>query len=90
MISLHFQTKDSDMHDYAHSWSPNDGDRNQQNNICFSYWLAIQSINITIFYWQVLVRQVKATNKTTKLVAHFFYNTILHWLTNLAISITFR
>ena len=29
---FHFQTKDSDTHAYAHSWSPGDGDRNQQNN----------------------------------------------------------
>ena len=32
LSSFHFQTKDSDMHAYAHSWSPNDGDKIQQNN----------------------------------------------------------
>ena len=29
---FHFQTNDSDMHAYVHSWSSNNGDRNQQNN----------------------------------------------------------
>ena len=32
LFLFHFQTKDSDTHAYAHSWSPNDGDRNQQND----------------------------------------------------------
>ena len=30
--SYHFQTKDSSMHVYAHSWLSNNGDRKQQNN----------------------------------------------------------
>ena len=29
---FHIQTKDSNMYAYVHSWSSNDGDRNQQNN----------------------------------------------------------
>ena len=36
MISLHFQTKDSDTDEYARSWSPNNGDWNQLNNISFT------------------------------------------------------
>ena len=31
-LSFHFKTKDSNVCVYVHSWSPNDGDRNQQNN----------------------------------------------------------
>ena len=30
-VFVHFQTKDSDTHVYAHSWSSNYGHRNQQN-----------------------------------------------------------
>ena len=29
LFSLYFQVKDSDTHADVHSWSPNDGDRNQ-------------------------------------------------------------
>ena len=32
------------------------------------YWIAILSIGRTFFYWQVFLRQVKATNKTTTLL----------------------
>ena len=74
LFSFHLQTKDSDLHVYAHSWFPNVG-----NPI---HWY-------NIFHWQVLFRQVRATNKTTILLTHFFYNTILYWLANLAICLTF-
>ena len=59
------------------------------NMILFQYWLAIPFISVMFFYWQVYFRQVKATNKTAFLLACFFYNTILYWLSNLAIGITF-
>ena len=32
LFLIHFQTKDSDTHAYAHSWSSHDGARNQPNN----------------------------------------------------------
>ena len=52
------------------------------------HWLVIPFISLIFFYWQVFLRQVKATNEITTLVAHFYY-TILYCLTNLAIVITF-
>ena len=71
MFSFNFQTKDSNKHAYAQSWSPNDGDSNQQNNqlwACFFYnmflyRLAFLFISITFYYWQVFFRQVKAINE---------------------------
>ena len=42
------------------------------------YWIAILFISITFFYWQVFLRQVKATNETTTLLSHFAYNMILY------------
>ena len=42
------------------------------------YWIAILFISITFFYWQVFLRQVKETNKTTTLLTHFPYNTTLY------------
>ena len=72
LFSLHFQTKDGDMHAYVHSWLPHDGDRNQQNNqllhpfLCniFLYWLTIPFIgiyNVFIdkFIWGELNQQTK-------------------------------
>ena len=32
LILFHFLTKNSNTHAYVHSWLPNNGDRNQQNN----------------------------------------------------------
>ena len=32
LFSFHLETKDNDMHEYAHSWSPDNSDRNQLNN----------------------------------------------------------
>ena len=55
----------------------------------FFYWLTTPFISIIFFYWQVYFQRVKATNETTTLLAYLFYNTILYWLTNLAINITF-
>ena len=42
------------------------------------YWITILFIGITFFYWQVYLRQVKATNETTTLLTHFAYNTTLY------------
>ena len=42
------------------------------------YWIAILFIGVTFFYWQVFLRRVKATNKTTTLLTRFAYNTILY------------
>ena len=39
LFPFHFQTKDSNMYVYAHSWSPNDGNRNQQNSQLLSLFL---------------------------------------------------
>ena len=33
LFSFYFQTNDNGTHAYAHSWFPNGGNRNQQNNI---------------------------------------------------------
>ena len=85
MLSLNFQTKDSNKHTYGQPWSPNDGDSNQQDNQLWAcsfynmliYWLAILFIGITFFYrWQVFLRWIKVINKTTTLVARFLCNTI--------------
>ena len=61
---FHFQTEYSDTHVYAHSWSLNDGDRNQQINpllglflsYCnmFLYWIAIPFIGVKFFCYQSL------------------------------------
>ena len=67
LFSFHFQTKDSDMHAYVHSWSPNDGDRNQQNNKLLGLF----------FYRRELLQWLKATNETTTLLTHFIYNMTL-------------
>ena len=42
------------------------------------YWIAILFIGITFFYWQIFLRRVKATNKTTTLLTCFVYNTTLY------------
>ena len=42
------------------------------------YWIAILFIGITFFYWQVFLRQVKATNETTTLLTRYVYNTTLY------------
>ena len=42
------------------------------------YWIAILFIGIAFFYWQVFLRQVKATDKTTILLTCFAYNATLH------------
>ena len=50
------------MHNYVHLWSPNDGDRNQQNNqllglFCLYnmilYWLAIPFMSVMFSVIQV-------------------------------------
>ena len=46
LSSFHFQAKDSHMHAYAHSRSPNDGHRNQQNNRLLGLFFSF----ITYFY----------------------------------------
>ena len=87
LFSFHIQTKYSDTHAYVYSWSPNDGDRNQQKTnfwACFFCNIFILVNNLihwyNIFYWQVHFRWNKVTNKTTiLLVAHLLYNMILHW-----------
>ena len=42
------------------------------------YWIAILFIGITIFFWQVFLRRVKATNETTTLLTRYTYNTTLY------------
>ena len=71
--------RDSNTHEYAHSWSSQDSDRNQQNNQLsspflyntFLYWLANLLIDIT-FCIGKFFRQVKETNETTNLEARSF------------------
>ena len=41
------------------------------------YGMAILFIGITFFYWQVFLRRIKATNKTTTLLTRFAYNTTI-------------
>ena len=52
------------------------------------YWKVILLIGITFFYWQVFLRQVKATNETTTLLTRFVYNMALYCITNLVMGIT--
>ena len=74
---------------YAHSWSPNDGNRITETSKTINfwsrlvykiviYWIAILFIGITFFYWQVFLRRVKATNETTTLLNRFAYNMTLY------------
>ena len=80
-ILFHFQTKDSNMYVYAHPLSPNDGDRNQQNNQLLSpflyntflYWLISNPIHwYNMFLLASFFRQVKDINKPTHPEACFF------------------
>ena len=41
LFLIHFQTKDSDMYVYVHSWSSHDGARNQTNNQLLSPFLLL-------------------------------------------------
>ena len=59
-VLFNFQTKDSDTHVYADSWSSQDGDRNHRYN-----FFVLASF---FFRW------VKEINETTKLETRFFYN----------------
>ena len=43
-------------------------------------------IYITFHYWQVTFCWVKEANKTTDLLAHFFHNISLYWITKLFIT----
>ena len=86
LFLIHFQTKDSDTHAYAHSWSSHHSARNQPNNQLFArffyntslYLLTSLFIDVTFLYWQVFFRQVRETNETTNLQARFFYNTVFY------------
>ena len=40
--------------------------------------IAILFIGIMFFYWQIFLRQVKATDETTTLLTRFAYDTTLH------------
>ena len=46
--------------------------------ITWLYIIANLFIGIAFFYWQVFLRQVKATNESTTLLTRFAYNVTLY------------
>ena len=58
VFSFHFQTKDSDMHTYVYSWSPNDGNRNVQNNQLLGLFLlqhVFKLVNNPIHWYSIFL-----------------------------------
>ena len=49
--------------------------------LLISLFQTVKAVQLSYFYWHVYLRPVKVTNKSTTLLAHFVYKTLLYTTT---------